>query len=99
MSKKYLVTLTTEERTALQEVIAKGKGAARRLAHARILLRADESPDGPACTDVANAAAVEVGTATVERIRRRFVEVGLAAALDPYFTDLPSPRTLDGEQG
>jgi transposase len=98
MTKKYLVTLTPEERTTLHDLITKGKGAARRLAHARILLKADQSPDGPAYPDVAIAAAVEVGTATIERVRRRFVEQGFEAALDPYFTDRPRPRKLDGEQ-
>jgi transposase len=100
MSKKYLVTRTAEERTALHELIAKGMGAARRLVHARILLKADQSADGPAWKDDAIAAAVEVGTATVERVRRRFVEHGFEAALDPYFVEHPQPRArkLDGEQ-
>ncbi len=100
MSKKYLVTLTAEERQALHNLIAKGKGAARRLAHARILLKADQGPDGPACNDQTIALAAEVGTATIERVRRRFVEHGLEAALDPYFVEHPRPpaRKLDGEQ-
>lgn len=98
MSKEYLVTLTPEERTTLHDLIAKGKGAARRLAHARILLKAGQRPDGPAWTDHALAEAVEVGTATIERVRRRFVEEGFDAALDPYFTDRLRPRKLDGEQ-
>ena len=98
MHKKYFVTLTPEERQTLHDLTAIGKGAARRLAHARILLKADQRPDGPACTDQAIAEAVEVGTATVERVRRRFVEEGLEGALDPYFTERPRPRKLDGEQ-
>lgn len=100
MHKKYLVTLTAEERQTLHDLITKGTGAARRLTHARILLKADQSPDGPACNDQAIAAAVEAGTATVERVRRRFVEYGFEAALDPYFVEQPRqyPRKLDGEQ-
>jgi hypothetical protein len=100
MSKKYLVTLTAEERSALHELITKGTGAAHRLVHARILLKADQSADGPAWKDDAIATAIEVGTATVERVRRRFVEHGFDAALDPYFVEHPQPRLrkLDGEQ-
>lgn len=100
MHKEYLVTLTAEERTALHDLITKGKGAARRLAHARMLLKADQGPDGPAEQDQAIAATVEVGIATVERVRRRFVEHGFEAALDPYFVEHPHPhlRKLDGEQ-
>ena len=41
MKKKYIVTLTDEERQMLQEMLSRGKGAARKLAHARILLKAD----------------------------------------------------------
>lgn len=83
MRKKYIVTLTEDERQHLMGLISAGKGAARRLAHARILLKADQGPGGPAETDEAIAAAVEVSRPTVERVRARFVEEGLAAALDP----------------
>jgi hypothetical protein len=100
MHKRYLVTLTTAERTALQDLIATGTGAARRLAPARILLKADQHPAGPAWTADAIAAAVELGAAPVERVRRRFVEHGWDAALDPYVVEHPPPRSrqLDGEQ-
>ena len=47
MAKKYRVTLTTAERSELEGLIGKGKADARKLAHARILLRADETPGGP----------------------------------------------------
>jgi transposase len=95
--KKYRVTLTPEERQSLQELIAAGRAAARKLAHARILLKADAAHGGPACTDAAIAQAVEVGVATVERVRRRFVEQGLEAALGRKPQDRPSrERKLDG---
>ena len=49
----------------------------RRLKHAQILLKADEAEGGPAWTDERIAEALDVGTATVERVRQRFVEEGL----------------------
>ncbi len=61
--KRYKVTLTTEERCELRDLIAAGKAAAKKLAHARILLKADASPGGPAWTDQRIAEAVEVGGA------------------------------------
>ncbi len=67
--KKYRVTLTAEERQGLQQMSAAGKAAAQKRAHARILLKADAAPDGPAWTDEQIAAAVEVSIATVERVR------------------------------
>ena len=79
--KRYKVTLTEEERQQLQALLASGKAAARKLTHARILLKADASPGGPAWTDQRIVEALEVGVATVERIRQRFVVHGLEAAL------------------
>jgi transposase len=95
--KRYKVTLTPEERGQLQDLIAAGKAAAQKLARARILLKADAAPGGPAWTDQRIAEAVEVGTATVERIRQRFVEEGLEAALGRKKQQRPSrERKLDG---
>ena len=95
--KRYFVTLTAEERRSLHELIAAGKGAAQKLTHARILLKADTAPSGPAWTDAAIAEAVEVSIATVERVRQRFVEQGLEAALVRKAQDRPSrQRKLDG---
>jgi transposase len=96
--KKYKVTLTAGERQSLHELIAAGQAAAQKLAHARILLKADAAPDGPAWTDDRIAEAVEVNLRTVERVRQRFVEQGLAAALVRKPPDRPSrPRKLDGD--
>ena len=95
--KKYIVTLTAEERRALSELIAAGKAAAQKLVHARILLKADAADGGPAWPDRRIAEAIEVSDATIERVRRRFVEQGLEAALARTPQDRPSrlPK-LDG---
>jgi transposase len=91
------VTLTPEERQSLLDLIAAGKGAAEKLAHARILLKADAASDGPAWADAAIAEALEVSIATVERVRRRFVAQGLEAALVRKPQDRPSrQRKIDG---
>jgi transposase len=96
--KKYKVTLTAEERKSLQELIASSKAAAKKLIHARILLKADAAPGGPAWTDARIADALEVNVTTVERVRERFVEQGLDAALVRKKQDRPSrERTLDGK--
>jgi transposase len=99
MGKRYRVTLEVEERERLEQLLSKGKVDVRRLKHAQILLKADESADGPGWSDARVAGAVGCGTATVERVRQRFVEEGLEPALSPYRT----PRReyhpkLDGEQ-
>ena len=95
--KRYKVTLEAEERQYLHDLIAAGKAAARKLAHARILLKADAAEGGPAWPDGRIADALEVSTDTVGRVRRRFVEMGLDAALDRKPRERP-PRQikLDG---
>ena len=80
---RYKVTLTTEERQQLEKLVSSGKGAARKLAHARILLLADEGDHGPGRTNAAIAAALGVGERTVERVRKRFVTESFEAALQP----------------
>jgi transposase len=76
MNIRYRVTLTAEERTQLATLIQGGKAAVRRIKRAQILLAADAGR-----TDEAIAAGVSVGTATVYRTKRRFVEEGLEQAL------------------
>jgi len=94
--KKYIVTLTEEERAALHELIRKGKAAARKLTHGRILLHADVSSGGPGWRDEAISAALAVSTGTVQRIRQLFVEEGLEAALNRRPAAQPRPWKLDG---
>jgi hypothetical protein len=79
---KYQVTLTLEERTVLEHLVSVGKGAARRLAHARILLLADEGPVGPRRNDEEIVEALHVSPSTIARVRKRFVTESIGAALD-----------------
>lgn len=81
MAKKYIVTLSEEERFQLQTMISKGKSAARRLSHARILLLADTAEGGRSDQQIVDAVGVSVRT--VERVRERFVQEGFEAALKP----------------
>ena len=96
MAKRYRVTLTAEERDALAAMISKGKAAARKLAHARVLLKADEAEGGPGWGDAQIAEALDVGLSTVYRVRQRFVEDGLEAALVRKPTSRTYARRLDG---
>jgi transposase len=84
---KYIVTLTSDERIFLQQLISSGKAAARKLTHARILLLADGSPDGSASLEEDIEQALGVGASTIHRVRQRFVLESFDAALHPR----PSP--------
>jgi transposase len=94
--KKYIVRLTPEEQAYLSQMMRSGKAAARILLHARILLKADSDPTTPAWSDEAISEALEVHATTVARVRQRFVEEGLEAALRPKSTTRQYARKLDG---
>jgi transposase len=96
-AKRYKVTLEPDERGDLEKLISRGKGAARRLAHARILLHADQGEGRPGKVDAEIAEAVGVSVATIERVRQRFVEEGLEVALSPRPPRRLCLRKLDGE--
>jgi transposase len=98
MAKRYRVTLSGAERDELTALIRKGRGAARKLAHARVLLQVDESASGSSGTDEQTACALNLSTRTVERVRERFVEQGLAAALLPKPSTRRYERAFDGAQ-
>jgi transposase len=73
---KYIVELTADEREELLAIIRRGKTLARKITRARILLKADQR-----LTDEQIASDLEIGSATVGRVRQRFVEGGLENAL------------------
>jgi len=99
MTKKYRVTLTLAERDELERLLARGKADVRTIKHAQILLKADEAESGPAWPDARIAEAFAAGITTVERVRQRFVEEGLASALSPYRGGQRLyERKLDGAQ-
>jgi DNA-binding transcriptional ArsR family regulator len=98
MKKKYPVILSETEREELKQLIAAGTAPARKLTHARILLKADQSPEGPGWVDEAIAEAVETSQPTVSRVRKRYFEEGLEAALNRRPPNREYRRKLDGEQ-
>jgi hypothetical protein len=98
MKKTFIVQLSPEQRATLEHRTRTGTTTAAVQRHARILLKADASADGPAWTDAAIARAVEVGGATVARVRRQFVTAGVEAALHRKPTSRASQRKLDGAQ-
>jgi transposase len=79
---KYVVELTSEERSLIKRMLSKGKAAAYKHRHGRILLLTDQGlHGGKKMSDTAIAQALACGQATIERIRKRFVLEGFEAAL------------------
>jgi hypothetical protein len=97
MKPKHRVHLTENQRQGLRRRIAAGRGPARELTHARILLKADAGPGGPAWADAAIARALDVSVSTIERVRKRFIGQGLAAAVRRKPPAREYRRALDGE--
>lgn len=99
MQKVYMVRLEQEERVQLQALIRKGKAAAYRLMHARVLRKADQGASWRRVTDQAVAAAVDVGPATVARdspaVRRRRAGGGVVSRA-PGTAVSPAPPRWEG---
>ncbi|HZD00495.1 MAG TPA: helix-turn-helix domain-containing protein [Actinomycetes bacterium] len=98
MPKQYTVRLAEAERARLHTLIGQGTAPARALAHARILLKADQGEAGPGWTDAAIAAALGVNPAIVARVRRRYCTAGLEVAVYRKPPARQYPRRLDGER-
>jgi transposase len=96
--KKYIVTLTPEEREQLERLVTTGKSAAYKVNHARILLKADTHQADGSWTDQQISEALDISVSTIERVRQRFVEQSLDAALSRQVSRRRTPRLLDGEQ-
>ena len=92
MDKKYIVDLTTEERTDLEGRLRGGQMSVRKVKRIQILLKADEG-----WSDERIAEALDVGLSTVERTRRKFVERGLEGAITNRRPRREYPRKLDGK--
>ena len=93
MNIRYIVELRDEERAQLQELTSGGKARVRRVKRAQILLAAEQGHG-----DAAIATTVGVGTSTVYRTKRRFVEEGLELALSGP-PRVGSRRKLTGREG
>ena len=95
-AKLYRVTLTPEEREELTALVNTGKGQARRLRRARILLMADEAQVGGGWKDADIAKALKAAPRTVERTRQNCVEQGIEAALNHTHPKKTRSKVLDG---
>jgi transposase len=98
MPKKYVVKLKRDERQHLQTLSQNGKGSAKMLTHARILLKADQTKGQPAWTDETISDALDISVATVERVRQKYVCHGLDAAVKRRARERERTRRLDGKQ-
>jgi transposase len=97
MNKKYIVSLSQDERQFCKDVIKKLKGSSQKVRRAQILLKVDVG--GPAWTDLQISESFDCRVQTVESIRKQFVLEGFEAALErKKRAEPPRPPKLDGKQ-
>ena len=96
---RYKVILTHEERAQLMQIIKKGGHKSQKVKRALILLNCDEGEYGKRekSTNEEISKILQVGTRTIERVKKRFVEDGLEVALNGKASSRVYSRKLDGE--
>jgi hypothetical protein len=97
MGIKYHVTLTDEERSELEKIVAVGKTAGYRIRHAQMLLLLDEIPENDEWTDKKIANIHKANENTIGALRKRFVEQGVEGALERKKREVPPSIKIDGE--
>ncbi len=93
----YKVKLTELQREQLVAIVRNGKQKAKEILHANILLQADCSAKGPALKGKVIAENLNIHARTVHRIRRKYTEEGIEAAIERKVHKRYKPRRLDGE--
>ena len=96
MKKKYVVELTTEERSQFQAIVRAKRMAAHKRRHAQMLLKVDQGVEGPGWSDAAVAEAFDCTPRSVERLRVRLVERGFEGGLEHGNRGKNRARKLDG---
>jgi transposase len=100
MRKKYVVCLSHDERTFLEQVVRKGKAAAWKIQRAQAMLKCDAGAEGPGWPDSRIAECFGVTTRSLESWRKRAVEEGPLSLLERKPEDSPrvAPRLRGKEQ-
>jgi hypothetical protein len=95
---KYKVTLEAEERTMLAEIATRGRHSSQKMLNALVLLNCDQGRfQEHRLTNQEIANVLPVSMKKIDRVKRRFVEQGLEAALDKHSAPRPYLRKVDGD--
>jgi transposase len=94
---KYKVTLTEQERDELMSITKGGTHTSKKVIHALILLNCDEGPFSDKVNNEYVAKVLKIGTRTIDRVKKKFVEEGYEAAMENRPTTRVYERTADGD--
>jgi hypothetical protein len=94
---KYKVTLTKQEREELLSMTRGGKHSSKRVIHGLILLNCDEGKFSDKVKNEDITRVLKIGSRTIDRVKKKFVEFGLEAALENSPTTRVYDRKTDGD--
>lgn len=93
----YRIQLTEEEREQLKKITSKGKTTVKRHRNALILLNCDEKNKSQRLTNEMLAKSLNIGTRTIDRVKKTFVEHGLDIVLYGKPRQRKYEKKVDGE--
>ena len=94
---KYKVTLTKQEREELLSMTRGGKHSSKKVIHALILLNCDEGKFSDKVKNEDITRVLKIGSRTIDRVKKKFVEQGFEAALENSPTTRVYDRKTDGD--
>jgi hypothetical protein len=96
--KKYIVTLTEDERKILEKLASKGKHRSQKILNALILLGCDRGAhQKKRSTNEEMARVLNISMKKIDRVKKRFVEGGLELALIRRKADRIYAKKADGD--
>ncbi|HSN23102.1 MAG TPA: IS630 family transposase [Methylomicrobium sp.] len=96
--KKYVVTLTKEEREMLDNLVSKGKHHSQKILNALILLDCDTGEHQlTRSTNEEIARVLNISMRKIDRVKKRFIEEGFDVVLDKRKADRVYEKKTDGD--
>ncbi|WP_319508130.1 IS630 family transposase [uncultured Methanolobus sp.] len=98
MQRKYIVTLTKEERSELEGIISKGKHKSQKYQNALVLLNCDEGPyQKEKNTNEVISSVLNISMRKIDRVKKRFVEEGIDVTLNGKESERVYEKKIDGD--
>ena len=94
---RYKVTLTKQEWEELLSITKGGVHNSKKVIHALILLNCDEGQFSEKVSSEDIAKVLKIGSRTIDRVKKKFVEKGFEAALSNSATTRIYEKKTDGD--
>jgi transposase len=94
---RYTIKLTQDEVEELMGIINKGSHSSHTFRAAYVLLNCDEGGFSDKSTNEQISKILKIGMRTIDRIKKRFIEEGMEAALERKPSSRVYEKKIDGE--